>query len=140
MAIAEQGSGVEINGAKRTYPKMDTPLKQSKGFISRKFLPPKMREELKETLENEFGNIETYICCAHEYLDIIEGNSLYNLYSRIKPWDHLAGTMMMEEAGGYVRKWDKSLYRPGDEEGGIITADTEETWVDIHRLTVSKFI
>ena len=56
-AITERGSGVEINGARKIYPANDKPLKESKGFISRKFLPKQMRDELKETLENEFGCI-----------------------------------------------------------------------------------
>ena len=139
-AITERGSGVEINGARKTYPANDKPLKESKGFISRKFLPKQMRDELKETLENEFGCIETYMCCAHEYMDILEGKANYSMYSRIKPWDHLTGGMMMEEAGGFVRKWDRSSYGAGDEKGGLITAANQETWEEIYNHTLAKYI
>ena len=140
MAIAEQGAGVEINGARKTYPQMIKPLTETRGFISRKFLPARMRDELKEILDSEFGNIETYLCCAHEYLDILEGESFFSLYSRIRPWDHLAGCMMMGEAGGYVRKWDGSEYKPGDERGGVICTQNQEIWTKIHELLLKRYL
>ena len=99
-----------------------------------------MREELADTLDNEFGNIETYMCCAHEYLDILDGESFFCLYSRIRPWDHLTGAFMMEEAGGFVRKWDKSKYQPGDERGGVIVTQDEATWTRIHNLLLKGYL
>lgn len=140
LAVAEQGAGVELSGQRITYPQMDKSLNETRGFISRKFLPEKLREELKNVLDQEFGNIETYLCCAHEYLDILAGESYFSMYSRIRPWDHLAGAMMMEEAGGFVRKWDKSLYRPGDERGGVICTPNEAVWDEIYGLLLAKYL
>ena len=48
--------------------------------------------------------------------------------------------MMMEEAGGFVRKWDKSLYRPGDERGGVICTPDETVWDEIHGLLLAKYL
>lgn len=140
LAMAEHGSGVELAGKMTKYPQMDKPLNETRGFISRKFLPEKLKTELKDVLDEEFGNIETYLCCAHEYLDILAGEAHFSLYSRIRPWDHLAGAMMMEESGGFVRKWDQSLYRPGDERGGVICAPTEEKWQEIYGLLLKKHL
>ena len=140
MAIAEQGSGVEIEGVRAIYPQMEKPLNETRGFISRKFLPKKMQQELKDVLDQEFGNVETYLCCAHEYLDILAGESYFSLYSRIRPWDHLAGAMMMQEAGGYVRKWDRSIYKPGDERGGVICTPEETVWNQIHDLLLKSYL
>ena len=140
MAIAEQGSGVEIEGVRATYPQMEKPLNETRGFISRKFLPKKMQQELKDVLDQEFGNVETYLCCAHEYLDILAGESYFSLYSRIRPWDHLAGAMMMQEAGGYVRKWDRSTYKPGDERGGVICTPEKAVWDQIHDLLLKPYL
>lgn len=140
IAIAEQGSGVEVNGEQKTYPQMAAPLKETRGFISRKFLPKKMREELKEVLDTEFGNVETYMCCAHEYLDILEGESFFSMYSRIRPWDHLAGAMMMSEAGGYLKKWDGSAYGPGDERGGLIVTPDSGVWSQIYDLLLEPYL
>jgi len=140
MAVGEKGSGVEINGSRRIYPIMQKPLSNSRGFISRKFLPKKMREELKEVLDTEFGNVETYLCCAHESLDILDGESFVSMYSRIRPWDHLAGAMLLQEAGGYVRKWDGSPYGAGDERGGVICTDTKENWQKIYDFLLKDYL
>lgn len=140
MAIAEHGSGVEINGHARQYPAMLQPLSESRGFISRKFLPPVIKDQITDTLKTEFGQIDPYLCCAHEYLDILDGHSFYSLYSRIRPWDHLAGAMMLSEAGGHVRKWDGSSYGPGDEKGGLVCAPDEPTWRSIHDKVIAPFI
>jgi fructose-1,6-bisphosphatase/inositol monophosphatase family enzyme len=140
MAITEKGGGVQINGVSKTYPAMTDSLQESRGFISRKFLPSKMRRELKDVLDTEFGKVDTYLCCAHEYLDILDGKSFFSLYSRIRPWDHLTGTMMMSEAGGYVRKWDGSEYGPGDERGGVICAQDRDTWDNIYDLLLKRYL
>ena len=140
LAVAEQGAGVELAGNRVKYPQITAPLNETRGFISRKFLPEKLKTELKEVLDTEFGNIETYLCCAHEYLDILAGEAKFSLYSRICPWDHLAGAMMLEESGGFVRKWDKSLYRPGDERGGVICAPNEDSWQNIYDLLLKDYL
>jgi fructose-1,6-bisphosphatase/inositol monophosphatase family enzyme len=140
MATAEKGNGVELAGTRVIYPQMATILNDTRGFISSKFLPPKMREELKDTLENEFGNIETYMCCAHEYLDILAGNAHFSMYSRIRPWDHQAGAMMMREAGGVVKKWDGSGYAAKDQRGGVICAPNEDVWDDIYGHLLKEYI
>lgn len=140
MAIAEQGSGVQVNGESKSYPSMTKSLNDTRGFISRKFLPPKMREDLKDVLDSEFGNVDTYLCCAHEYLDILDGKSFFSLYSRIRPWDHLTGAMMLTEAGGYVRKWDGSEYGPGDERGGVICTQNQNIWQNIHDLLLKPYL
>ena len=139
MAVAERGAGVALNGEPVSYPQTDSALNETRGFISRKFLPPKMRAELKPVFEQEFGNVDTYMCCAHEYLDILAGQAFFSMYSRIRPWDHLAGAMMMSEAGGHVRKWDSSAYKPGDERGGLIAAQDSGVWDQIHELLLKKY-
>ncbi|MEM6812398.1 MAG: inositol monophosphatase family protein [Pseudomonadota bacterium] len=140
MAIAEQGAGVEINNISRQYPTNDNALKDLRGFVSRKFLPKKMQEELKPVLDQYFGNTETYLCCAHEYLDILDGEAYFSLYSRIRPWDHLAGAMMLNEAGGVIRKWDGSHYKPGDERGGLINTPHQELWDEIFELLIKQYL
>jgi len=49
------------------------------------------------------------------------------------PWDHLAGVLAHQEAGGYTAKFDGTPYRPGETTGGIISAPDEESWRVIRR-------
>jgi fructose-1,6-bisphosphatase/inositol monophosphatase family enzyme len=140
MAMAEQGGGVEINGGQRLIKPATSPLKDMRGFVSRKFLPKKMQREMEPVLDEHFGNVETYLCCAHEYLDILEGEGRFSLYSRIRPWDHLAGAMMVTEAGGYNARWDGSPYGPGAESGGLINTPDKATWDEIHQRLLKPYV
>jgi fructose-1,6-bisphosphatase/inositol monophosphatase family enzyme len=140
MAIAEKGSGVELSGSRVVYPRMDKPLKEARGFIAQKFLPKPMKEGLGDVFETQFGNIESCHCCAHDYLTILAGEAYYAMYSRIRPWDHQAGGLMMKEAGGVIKKWDGSAYEAKDLRGGILCASDQEVWNEIYGLLLEKFI
>lgn len=140
MGIGEQGSGAFINDNKQGYAAFDGDIKDQRGFISSKFLPTKMREALAPVLESEFGNTKPRMCCAHEYLDILDGTAGFSLYSRIRAWDHLAGAMMLKEAGGDVRKWDGSEHKPSDQRGGLICAPSEEIRNQIFDLLLKGYV
>ncbi len=140
MGVAERGSGVLLNGNAVQYQPSKKPLKDTRGFISVKFLPPKMRDDLKDVLANEFGEVKPYMCCAHEYLAILEAQSYFALYSRIRPWDHQAGALMMREAGGITRKWDGSDYTVADQRGGLIVAANDDAWNEIHSHVIAQYV
>ena len=44
------------------------------------------------------------------------------------PWDHAAGAVWLEEAGGMVRRLDGSPYRVGDKRAGLLAAATPALW------------
>jgi fructose-1,6-bisphosphatase/inositol monophosphatase family enzyme len=49
------------------------------------------------------------------------------------PWDHLAGALIVEEAGGHVACLDSSPYRPGVVGGGLIGAVDRDCWQMLRR-------
>ena len=49
-----------------------------------------------------------------EYADLARGKLHFAEYNILKPWDHAAGILIMEEAGGYGAFIDtNSPYTPG---------------------------
>ena len=38
------------------------------------------------------------------------------------PWDHLAGVLISQEAGGYAARLDGSPYLPSHVDGGLLVA------------------
>lgn len=137
MLMGERGGCVTLDGARLQLPAAtERPLSDLKGFISTKFVPADMRAEVKRRV-GQFALADAWMCCAHEYLSLCLGLRDFSFYSRIKPWDHLAGAMLFEEAGGYTRKWDGSLYRPGEEGGGVINARDESAWAGIRQALLS---
>ncbi|MCQ2914310.1 MAG: inositol monophosphatase [Alphaproteobacteria bacterium] len=67
---------------------------------------------------------------AYNYMLIISGNADYSAYrtKTIKPWDHCAGILLHEEAGGYTAFIDGGKYQPLMDVRNIISAPNKEAW------------
>lgn len=117
MAFAAKGEGCFFNGQKAM---LDQSAKLEDGAIGY------TRSRYASRLDGV--DVKTLSCSGHEYMRIAQGNGLFSLYGYMKPWDHLAGTLIVQEAGGYVRKFLASPYKPHDQKGGLITANSEDTW------------
>lgn len=74
-----------------------------------------------------------YNCSAYEYWLVSTGKVHFIGHHKLMPWDHLAGVLIHEEAGGHTAKFDGSAYRPGDISGGILSAPDPESWDMIRR-------
>ncbi len=120
MAYAEKGKGTFIDGQKVTIDN-DPPKTGDVGYTTNR-----AGKQIPDI------SIKTLRCSGHEYLNILKGKAIFALYSVMKPWDHLAGTFMVKEAGGYVAKWDGSPYTARDSKGGLITANSKATWDKVH--------
>lgn len=140
MVIAEKGAGVwiaDIQFEKRPAPPADIDFMTQRAYVSRKFIPPNMRPFVDEQT-NQFKEVTALTCCAWEYVSVLEGEALFSVYKRIEPWDHLAGVLILQEAGYYIRKWDGSVYVPGDQKGGLVNAPSKEIWERAHELFVKN--
>lgn len=138
-AIAEKGSGTTLNAAPVKITQTDLPLPDIQGYISTRFAPKAIQQEVEEKRE-QLGSIEALFCCAHEYLNILEQQSKYAVYTRTKPWDHLPGALLLTEAGAYMRRWDETPYGPHAALGGILAATDKDLWHKVHNLFLHKYI
>jgi myo-inositol-1(or 4)-monophosphatase len=78
-----------------------------------------------------------YNCSAYEYWMVASGKVHFIGHTKLMPWDHLAGVLIQQEAGGHTAKFDGSPYLPGDVSGGIISAPDKESWRIIRREIIS---
>lgn len=63
-----------------------------------------------------------------DYPALVCGEVDLILYSRVLPWDHLPGALVITEAGGVVNWLDGSPYVPGSVGTGIVAARTPDVW------------
>ncbi|MDK4734161.1 inositol monophosphatase family protein [Rhizobium sp. CNPSo 3490] len=75
-------------------------------------------------------------CSAYEYWMVASGKMHFIGHAKLMPWDHLAGVLAHQEAGGHTAKFDGTPYRPGETVGGIISAPDEVSWQLIRREIV----
>ena len=67
-------------------------------------------------------------CVGCEYQDIVAGRQDFALFWRSMPWDHAAGSLLVQGCGGYVAYLDDTPYRPGARRFGLLAACDEPTW------------
>ena len=127
--IAERGAGawlVRADGERvRQHFAEPVPLERMVGASSPYLLPHAMRQPILSNLHKVRLNA-SYRCAGHEYRMICGGHLHYLMYGKLMPWDHLPGTLIAAEAGGYVGRLDGSRYEVSHTAGGlIVTADRE---------------
>ena len=82
------------------------------------------------------GQTPNLRCAAATYRAMASGHMHAAVSRRTLPWDHAAGTLIVTEAGGHVRRPDGEVWRPADIDGGLIAATDRDTW---HRLRDALF-
>ncbi len=83
--------------------------------------------------------IQSLHCAGHEYLRMIAGETDYSFYTRTKPWDHIAGVLLHQEAGGYDRLLGGEPYLPSDHQAsGLLLAPSEEGWQALREAIVGE--
>ena len=55
------------------------------------------------------------------------------MYNKLMPWDHLAGALLAQEAGGYVARFDDAPYLPRHVEGGLLVSTDKDSWQMLRR-------
>ena len=132
MSIAEHGAGAFCDNVRLHVNNIEAPQEMS-GHINPKYFPPEFRDHIAQKRE-EFAHCSSIGCAAHEYLRIAKGDAQFSVYSRLKPWDHVPGALIITEAGGVVRKWDGEEYTPDDVHTGIIAASSERAAKDVQAI------
>ena len=131
VMIAEKGAGAfqrtRSGETRRLTTAAALPLAETIGCISTSYFPPDDKAALLPRLAGVkiTGN---YRCAGHEYRLLASGGSHFSVYSKLMPWDHLAGCLLVAEAGGHVGKPDGSPYTPRDKEGVVIAACDASVW------------
>jgi fructose-1,6-bisphosphatase/inositol monophosphatase family enzyme len=97
------------------------PLHQMTGAASWRYLSPPQRAIVLPNLQ-KLAQIYDFRCAAHEYRMLAAGHCHFLFFNRLMPWDHLPGTLIHREAGGYAARFDASAYVPGLTDGGLICA------------------
>ncbi len=75
--------------------------------------------------------ISRYGSTGREYAELARGQLDFAAYTRLKPWDHAAGVLIHQEAGGYGRlRAGPTPYRPSPliGEGTLLLAPTPDAW------------
>ncbi|HEX5740871.1 MAG TPA: inositol monophosphatase family protein [Pilimelia sp.] len=105
------------------------PRSRLRGAVPGRWLPPPLADRLAGA---GFGALLPGLRCAgHEYPALVAGAQDFALFWRTKPWDHLAGALLLTEAGGRVAQLDATPYDPRRARPGLLAAASPAIWQEV---------
>jgi fructose-1,6-bisphosphatase/inositol monophosphatase family enzyme len=134
--IAEKGAGAWLCKADGSQERLNVtpslPLESLVGCASTGFYSAEHRRIVMGNMA-KVRIATSYRCAAHEYRAFASGHFHFLMYQKLMPWDHLAGTLIAEEAGAYAARFDGSPYRPEHLNGGLLVASDKDCWQELRR-------
>lgn len=134
--MAEKGGGAWLRRpegeAQRLSVAAPVALEQMVGMASTGYLPNEKRPEILANLA-KVRFLVNYRCAAHEYRTFASGHVHYLMYNKLMPWDHLAGTLICQEAGAHAARFDGTAYLPHHVSGGLLIAPDKGSWELLRR-------
>lgn len=102
-------------------------LAELSGYMPLYLFGKEQREKLTTTL-TDFGRVSTLRCSAHEYRMLAQGHIDFLLTESLNPWDHAAGVLICQQAGGHVEMLSGGPYDATLRKGHILAAPDKTTW------------
>ncbi|HKK97233.1 MAG TPA: inositol monophosphatase [Marivita sp.] len=103
------------------------PVETLNGFVSLYNLPEDKRP-LMASLMLRFQRLYMLRCAAHEFRMVAQGHTDFVLCSKLSPWDHAAGALLVKQSGGHVACLDGQAYRADMRSGYLLCAPDAATW------------
>lgn len=139
--IGVKGGGSHIRSSAGNSRKVQVaqalPISDMTGAISWQFQEEPRRSRTARNMA-KFRSGIGYRCAAHEYRIIACGHAHFACFDKLMPWDHLAGVLIHQEAGGHASRFDGSPYLPGHSDGGLLVAPDQESWEAIRQAILSE--
>lgn len=131
LCQALRGSGAWINGERVTA--RESSGERPIAAISLLFLDPAARESMKQRISGAYALVDIPRCAAEQYPRLVLGENDISIFERTLPWDHAAGILFLNEAGGRAARRDGAPYRITDRRTGLIGAASPRLWEDAAR-------
>ena len=98
------------------------------GYMPLGLFPRATRERIVAEFP-DFLRITSLRCAAHEYRMVAQGHAEFCLSGPVPhPWDHAAGVLAVESAGGVARFLDGAPYDAARREGVLLSAGSRAAW------------
>jgi len=123
---AADGTAVSLHVAR------PVPVAEMTGVASWRYLKQPMRDVVMRNV-CKVAQSWDFRCAAHEHRMLAAGHCHFLMFNRLMPWDHLPGTLIHREAGGYSARFDGSAYVPGIIDGGLLCAPDHESFEALRR-------
>ncbi len=127
---AERGCGAFIDGERITS--RASGREPPVAAISLVFMDQAKREAIKTHIAPHYTLVDIPRCAAEQYPRLVLGQNDVSIFERTLPWDHAAGVLFLNEAGGKAARLDGSAYRANDwNRPGMLGASSPWLWDEL---------
>ncbi len=130
LCVAHKGKGAFVNGQRveaRTTGQM-----RPVAAISLVFMDPAQRAAMKEHIAPHYTLVDIPRCAAEQYPRLVFGVNDLSIFERTLAWDHAAGVLFVNEAGGKAARPDGRAYRVDEAHlPGLIGAASPARWDEL---------
>jgi len=129
--VARRGEGAYFarsDGTQRRLSVSDTSeITEMVGSTSIRLFPKPQQYQLAATFP-DLQRMMAFGCACHEYRTMAFGYVDFMLAGKLMPWDHAAGLLIHQEAGGHAALLDGTPYTPTLHQGRLLAANSRESW------------
>lgn len=135
LCVAHRGKGAFVDGEKIVA--RPTGEASPVAAISLIFMDDVRRAAVKAAIA-DYRQVDIPYCAAEQYPRLALGVNDVSIFERTLAWDHAAGVLWLNEAGGKAARFDGSPYRVDEwARKGLIGAASPALWDDLAlRLSV----
>ena len=133
LCSAQRGAGAWIDGQRFTVPALSSSTLPTVA-VTRLFADADERRRVIAALVPACSVLDSPRCAADQYPRVAIGGNHATLFTRTINWDHAAGVVFLEEAGGRARRQDGRAYRCDEDDAGMIIATGGAIWDQVAQL------
>ncbi|RKF19345.1 inositol monophosphatase [Altericroceibacterium spongiae] len=123
LCHARKGAGAFVDGERVTA--AETGTKPPVLAAMTAYMAQSQRDLFNTAIAPHYTEAKAPRCAAEQYPLVAFGNHDLALYQRTLSWDHAAGSLFLNEAGGVSARLDGSPYRVDSKEKGMIGAASQ---------------
>ena len=127
LCVAHRGKGAFVDGEKVTARPTGeaTPV----AALSLIFMKEQQRAKVRRHIAPEYRLVDIPYCAAEQYPRLALGINDVSIFERTLAWDHAAGALWLNEAGGKVARPDGAAYRVDEtQRTGLLGAASPHLW------------
>jgi fructose-1,6-bisphosphatase/inositol monophosphatase family enzyme len=130
LCVAHSGKGAFIDGERvMARPTGEDPPVAAISLI---FLEQSRREAIRREIAPHYSLVDIPRCAAEQYPRLVLGVNDVSIFERTLAWDHAAGVLFLNEAGGKAARLDGSPYRVDEwARPGLLGASSPKLWDDM---------
>ncbi len=140
LGVAERGEGASLDTRPRQIRPSDRRPADLSGTLHAGHFAPRELSKLINKRRDRVQAVRSFASAGIEYLRLLGGDMDFSFFSKLMPWDHAPGCLMLQEAGATARFTDsKAAYSPLRHQGqGLLLAPDQSSWEGLHATLLGK--